>query len=65
MNLTFDEKSLLITLSCFSKKGPLLFNDVIYMLTYLMEKKINYYNHEEIIDLMNSYSNMKNEKNIK
>ncbi|SOV79328.1 conserved Plasmodium protein, unknown function [Plasmodium sp. gorilla clade G3] len=62
MNLTFDQKSLLISLSCFSKKRQLLFNDVIYMLTYLMEKKINYYNHEEIIDLMNSYSNMKNEK---
>ncbi|SOV23794.1 conserved Plasmodium protein, unknown function [Plasmodium sp. DRC-Itaito] len=62
MNLTFDPKSLLITLSCFSKKRQLLFNDVIYMLTYLIEKKINYYNHEQIIDLMNSYSNMKNEK---
>ncbi|CRG93554.1 conserved Plasmodium protein, unknown function [Plasmodium gallinaceum] len=62
MNLKFDEKSLLITLSCFSKKSKILNDEILYMLTLLIEKKINYFNHEQIVDIMNSFSNIKNNK---
>ncbi|CRH02672.1 conserved Plasmodium protein, unknown function [Plasmodium relictum] len=62
MNLKFDEKSLLITLSCFSKKSKILNDEVLSMLTLLIESKINYFKSEQIVDIMNSFSNIKNNK---
>ncbi|SBT80927.1 conserved Plasmodium protein, unknown function [Plasmodium malariae] len=62
MNLMFDPKNLVITLSCFSKKCRILSDEVLNMLTDLIKKKINYFNHEQIIDIMNSFSNIRNDK---
>ncbi|SBT82580.1 conserved Plasmodium protein, unknown function [Plasmodium ovale] len=64
MYIKFDKNSLLITFSCFSKKRQLLNDDILQMLTNIIEKKITYFNSEQVIKFMNNYSNLKN-KNIK
>ncbi|GAW83626.1 hypothetical protein, conserved [Plasmodium gonderi] len=60
MPLKFNEKSLVITLSCFSKQRKILSDEVLGMLINMIEKKINRFTHGQIVDIMNSISNIRN-----
>ncbi|CXJ22678.1 conserved Plasmodium protein, unknown function [Plasmodium berghei] len=62
MNINFNPKGLMITFNIFSKMWKNINTDVLYMITNLIEQKINYFNHENIINILDSYSNISNEK---
>ncbi|VWU48947.1 conserved protein, unknown function, partial [Hepatocystis sp. ex Piliocolobus tephrosceles] len=62
MCLKFDTKSLIITLNSFSKKNKMINDEVLYMLINLIGKKINCFDYEQIIGIMNSLSNISNSK---
>ncbi|ANQ11032.1 Uncharacterized protein PCOAH_00054470 [Plasmodium coatneyi] len=60
--LQFDEKSLVVTLSCFSQRRQTQTDEVLHMLMNLMEKKINKFTPEQIVDMMRSISNLRDER---
>ncbi|EUD69102.1 hypothetical protein C922_00794 [Plasmodium inui San Antonio 1] len=62
LSLKFDAKSLVVTLSCFSQRRQAQTDEVLHMLINLMEKKINKFTPEQIVDLMNSISNLRDER---
>ncbi|SCO75497.1 conserved Plasmodium protein, unknown function [Plasmodium vivax] len=60
--LKFDAKSLVVTLSCFSQRRQTQTDEVLHMLLNLMEKKINKFTPEQIVDMMNSISTLRDER---
>ncbi|SCM26538.1 conserved Plasmodium protein, unknown function [Plasmodium chabaudi chabaudi] len=62
MNIKFNPKSLIITFHVFSKYWKNMNTDVLYMITNLIEQKINYFNHDDLVSIIDSYSNIPNEK---
>ncbi|CAD2113938.1 conserved Plasmodium protein, unknown function [Plasmodium vinckei] len=62
MNINFNPKGLMITFNVFSKNWKNMNRDVVYMIANLIEQKINYFNHEDLVNILDSYSNIPNEK---
>ncbi|CAD2105183.1 conserved Plasmodium protein, unknown function [Plasmodium vinckei brucechwatti] len=62
MNINFNPKGLMITFNAFSKNWKNMNRSVVYMITNLIEQKINYFNHEDLVNILDSYSNIPNEK---
>ncbi|KJP88021.1 hypothetical protein AK88_02296 [Plasmodium fragile] len=60
--LKFDAKSLVVTLSCFSQRRQTQNDQVLHMLMNLMEKKINKFTPEQIVDMMKSISNLRDQR---